>query len=149
MCGVGHSGPPGENARLMWWKDGRISGVFAYKGHVYTIVNVGGECMRLSSQILARCRAGSIDLRLRGEDAEAARLLAPGAKEEETASKAPKPFTDAERQALEAKSVTIDLMILYMKKAAGRYINDPPLSRPMSPSETAALTMSRHLVPFT
>src|SRR6185436_14510878 len=33
----------GENALLMWWKDGRISGVFAYKGHVYTIVNLGAD----------------------------------------------------------------------------------------------------------
>jgi hypothetical protein len=33
----------GESAILMWWKDGHMSGVFSHKGHIYTIVNVGGE----------------------------------------------------------------------------------------------------------
>src|SRR5262245_7784583 len=33
----------GESAMLMWWKDGRLSGVFGYKGHIYMIVNMGGD----------------------------------------------------------------------------------------------------------
>jgi hypothetical protein len=33
----------GESALLMWWKDGHLSGIFPYKGHIFTIVNMGGE----------------------------------------------------------------------------------------------------------
>jgi hypothetical protein len=36
-----------------------------------------------------------------------------------------KPFSEEERRALEAKQVTIDLMMLYTKKAAGRYLQNP------------------------
>jgi len=35
------------------------------------------------------------------------------------------PFADAQRQALEAKSITIDLMILYTSNVAKHYIRDP------------------------
>jgi hypothetical protein len=35
------------------------------------------------------------------------------------------PFIDAERKALEAKKITIDVMILYTKNAAKHYIRDP------------------------
>ena len=35
------------------------------------------------------------------------------------------PLADADRQALEAKSITIDLMVLYTGNAAKRYIRDP------------------------
>jgi peptidyl-Asp metalloendopeptidase len=35
------------------------------------------------------------------------------------------PFDDAQRQALEAKSIVIDLMLLYTKKVADSYIRDP------------------------
>ena len=31
----------GESAMLMWWKDGHMSGVLGYKGHIYTIENMG------------------------------------------------------------------------------------------------------------
>jgi hypothetical protein len=31
----------GDSAILMWWKDGHLSGVFGYKGHIYSIVDMG------------------------------------------------------------------------------------------------------------
>jgi hypothetical protein len=36
-----------------------------------------------------------------------------------------KPFNDADRQALEAKKIVIDIMILYTPRAASHYIRDP------------------------
>ena len=36
-----------------------------------------------------------------------------------------KPLSDADRQALEAKDIVIDLMMLYTKKAANRYVLNP------------------------
>jgi hypothetical protein len=31
----------GEPVVLMWWKDGRFSGMFTYRGHMYTLQNMG------------------------------------------------------------------------------------------------------------
>ena len=33
----------GEPVMLMWWKGGRFSGMFTYRGHMYTLKNMGGE----------------------------------------------------------------------------------------------------------
>ncbi len=116
----------GESAVLMWWKDGHLSGVFGHKGHIYTIVNMGGEVhavVETDPKMMPPDHAP--------EKADSARH--PG-DEAATQPKAPeplppppqvKPFSDAERLALEAKQITIDLMLLYTAKAASRYIRDP------------------------
>jgi hypothetical protein len=33
----------GEPVMLMWWKGGRMSGMFTHRGHIYTLKNIGGE----------------------------------------------------------------------------------------------------------
>ena len=33
----------GEPVMLMWWKGGRISGMFTYRGNMYTLKNMGGQ----------------------------------------------------------------------------------------------------------
>ena len=33
----------GEPVMLMWWKGGRFSGMFTYRGNMYTLKNMGGE----------------------------------------------------------------------------------------------------------
>jgi Metallo-peptidase family M12 len=33
----------GEQVMLMWWKGGRFSGMFTYRGNMYTLKNMGGE----------------------------------------------------------------------------------------------------------
>ena len=33
----------GEQVMLMWWKGGRFSGMFTYRGRMYTLKNMGGE----------------------------------------------------------------------------------------------------------
>ena len=33
----------GESAILLWWWDGRLTGVRGYKGHVYVVMNMGGD----------------------------------------------------------------------------------------------------------
>jgi hypothetical protein len=33
----------GEPLMLMWWKGGRLSGMFTYRGHMYLLKNMGGE----------------------------------------------------------------------------------------------------------
>jgi len=32
----------GESAVMLWWKNGRLTGLFGHKGHIYTVVNMGG-----------------------------------------------------------------------------------------------------------
>jgi hypothetical protein len=117
----------GESAVLMWWKDGHLSGVFGYKGHIYTIVNMGGEVhavVETDPKMMPPDHAPERSDNARPPGDRAA------ARPEATAKPPPpppqiKPFSDAERLALEAKKITIDVMLLYTKKAASRYIRDP------------------------
>jgi hypothetical protein len=111
----------GESAILMWWKDGRLSGVFGYKGHIYMIVNMGGDVhavLETDPTQLPPDHSPSSDR----ADARAAGALIP-------VSVPPppdiKPLDEIERKKLEAKDITIDLMLLYTRKPAGRYIRDP------------------------
>jgi metallopeptidase family M12-like protein len=117
----------GESAVLMWWKDGHLSGVFGYKGHIYTIVNMGGEVhavVETDPKMMPPDHAPE-----RSDNARPPGDRAAAPQPQATAKPAPppsiKPFSDAERLALEAKKVTIDVMLLYTKKAADRYINNP------------------------
>ncbi|HXE68786.1 MAG TPA: M12 family metallo-peptidase [Hyphomicrobiaceae bacterium] len=111
----------GESAVLMWWKDGRLSGVFGYKGHIYMIVNMGGDVhavLETDPTQLPPDHSPSSDR----ADAGAGRALLP-------ASVPPppdiKPLDEIERKKLEAKDITIDLMLLYTRKPTSRYIRDP------------------------
>jgi Metallo-peptidase family M12 len=117
----------GESAMLMWWKDGRLTGMLGYKGHIYVVTNAGGEIHAVRevgprSMPSGAGRADVGDKRVASRSAGNARqwppLLATSAPEVE-------PFSDAERQALEAKQITIDLMVLYTRKAASHYIRTP------------------------
>ena len=111
----------GESAVLMWWKDGHLSGVFGYKGHIYMIVNMGGDVhavLETDPTQLPPDHSPSSDR----ADARASAALIP-------VSVPPppdiKPLDEIERQKLEAKDITIDLMLLYTRKPASRYIRDP------------------------
>src|SRR5262245_47474708 len=33
----------GETAILQWWKDGRLNGLFGYRGHIYSVMNMDGD----------------------------------------------------------------------------------------------------------
>ena len=140
----------GENAMLMWWKDGRLTGMLGYKGHIYTVMNTGEEihAMKEVGPRIAAPASGDTSL---GTEPSAPRS-------EQNSSQWPRslasalpevqPFSDAERRALEAKPVAIDLMLLYTAKAASRYICDPAdllssvSSRPTRRSATAGLATS-------
>jgi hypothetical protein len=112
----------GESALLMWWRGGRISGVFAFKGHIYTIVHAGGDIHAVVEADPAKIppdHAGVISDNAPIDDGGGPEALS------ETSGKAPtniKPFSDSDRLALEASPITIDLMMLYTKRAASRYL---------------------------
>jgi hypothetical protein len=122
----------GESAVLMWWKDGRLTGVLGYKGHIYTVVNIGGEAhavIEVDPHKMPPDHAAPISRTAESRAQFANRERAKGANAQQAAAAPPRPkvapFSDAERRALEAKDITIDVMILYTKKVASRYIRDP------------------------
>jgi peptidyl-Asp metalloendopeptidase len=112
----------GESALLMWWKEGRLSGMFAFEGHIYTIVNAGEDIYAVIESDPAKMpldHAAATSDSARPKD---------GGLAEATAEEAPAsftPFSDKRRRALEAKKVTIDLMMLYTRRAASRYLQGP------------------------
>jgi hypothetical protein len=124
----------GESAVLMWWKDGRLTGVLGYKGHIYTVVNMGGEVhavievdpRKMPPDHAAVSPKSTANSSLRDDRAAVRDAIA---KQQPPPAPAPpppvKPFSDAERRALEAKKITIDVMMLYTKKPSSRYIGNP------------------------
>jgi hypothetical protein len=114
----------GENALLMWWNDGRLSGVFAYKGHIFTIENIGGHVHAVVETDPKKMPPDHAPMTSNHPLARDHHV----ADQREVPPPPPtdiKPFSDAEREALEATKVTIDMMILYTLKAASRYIHGP------------------------
>jgi peptidyl-Asp metalloendopeptidase len=120
---IGETEETRERAVLMLWKDGHLSGYFGYKGRVFTVNHVGGNVHTMAE----------IDPRKLPPDhapdpAQRNPSLAP-APPATLPARPPEPevapFPDAERQALEAKPIVIDVMLLYTKKAADTYIRQP------------------------
>jgi peptidyl-Asp metalloendopeptidase len=121
---IGETEETGERAVLMLWKDGHLSGYFGYKGRVFTVNHVGGDVHTMAE----------IDPRKLPPDhapdpAQRNKSVAPPSPPATLPPPPPEPtvapFADAQRQALEAKSIIIDLMLLYTKKVADSYIRDP------------------------
>jgi hypothetical protein len=114
----------GERALLMLWKDGHLSGYFGHKGRVF-MVNHMGKDIHTMAEIdpgkLPPDHAPTVKGDPASRDLAAPRPLpitppvGPGVP----------PFPDSERLALEAKHVTIDVMLLYTPAAANHYVRDP------------------------
>jgi hypothetical protein len=112
----------GERAVLMMWNNALLTGYFAYKGTIFSIESLGGG-------IAAAAAMGRVPP---DHVPAAARDSAPMANANDPATPPPAPpepkaapFPDARRRALEAKNITIDLMLLYTKNAMKHYIRDP------------------------
>jgi hypothetical protein len=119
----------GETAILMWWKDGHMSGVFGYKGHIYTIVDMGGDLhavIEADPKKLPPDHAPATSDRVRSPaDTKPTASTKVAALAPAPSPAAFKPLSEAERKALEARKVTIDVMILYTARTARRYNRDP------------------------
>jgi peptidyl-Asp metalloendopeptidase len=115
----------GESALLMRWNDGRITGLVGYRGRIYTVTSLGGQ---LHAVVEMDPRQMPPDHAAPKPTADPRADLRPDAPAKVAAPASlptVKPFSDAEREALEAKPIVIDLMMLYTKKAASRYVRDP------------------------
>jgi hypothetical protein len=108
----------GERAVVMLWQDGHLSGYFGYQGRVYMISHAGGDI-----HTMAEIDPGKLppDHPASTQDNVGTRALG-GQPPAEPAVDA---FPDSKRAALEAKQITIDLMLLYTKNAASHHIGDP------------------------
>ena len=115
----------GERAVLMLWSNALLTGYFAYKGTVFTVESLGGGVHALRRWTGNKLPADHPPPAAARDSAPMPSPDAAPTPRPAPAEPAVAPFADADRQALEAKSITIDLMVLYTSNAAKRYIRDP------------------------
>ena len=101
----------------MLWQDGHLSGYFGYQGRVYMINYAGGQIHTMTEIDPGKMPP---DHPPNPQDNVGTRALGPPRAEPTV-----EPFPDAARLALEAKPITIDLMLLYTPNAASHHIGDP------------------------
>lgn len=114
----------GERAVLMLWKDGHLSGYFGYKGRIFVVNHMGNRVHTMAEvdpHKLPPDHAPSPKSNPAHRDASPVPSL-PATPPPEPAIT---PFSDTERQALEAKQITIDVMLLYTNNAAKHYVREP------------------------
>jgi hypothetical protein len=109
-----------ESAILMRWNDGRVGGVLGYKGQVYAITSEEGQLHAVIERQPKNVRDRAVTSPQHTADAFRRHTHTGDA----SAAAFPHvaPFSDAERLTLEAKQITIDLMVVYTKSAASRYV---------------------------
>jgi len=120
---VGEVKETGERAVLMVWGDALLTGYFAYKGTIFAVESLGGGVQAFAE--LGREKQlqdhptppGPRDMAPKPTRAAVLRPPPP----EPTVV----PFDDPVRRALEAKKITIDVMILYTGNVAKRYLREP------------------------
>jgi metallopeptidase family M12-like protein len=112
----------GESALLMRWNDGHISGVLGYKGHIYMVTGLGGELHAVVETDPRKLPPDHGKSKTTTDPRADLRPDAPMKPEEASPAPTVAPFADAERETLEGKPIVIDVMLLYTKKAASRYL---------------------------
>jgi hypothetical protein len=116
---VGETEETKERAVLMLWKDGHLSGYFGYKGRVYVVNHVGGDV-----HTMAEIDPGKLPPD-HAPDPKAAASAAPATPPPLPPEPQVAPFADADRQALEAKPIVIDVMLLVTRRVVDSYIRNP------------------------
>jgi hypothetical protein len=115
----------GERAALMVWGNALLAGYFAYDGTIFAIENMGsgvqafaelGRAMAVPDHPAPTATRDSAPMPSRKQSAK------PRLPSREPAVAA---FADADRQRLEAKNITIDVMMFYTPNVARRYVRDP------------------------
>jgi hypothetical protein len=113
----------GERAVLMLWNSAALTGYFAYQGTIYTVENLDGEIRAFAEMDRRRPQPDHPAPNSRRDSTPAADELPP------LRVAPPEPavpaFQEAQRRALEAKDITIDVMVLYTSNVAKRYVGSP------------------------
>ena len=113
----------GERAVLMLWANMMLTGYVAYQGTIFTLENAGGGVHASSEMNRGKLPPDHAPSAAHRDSASAAD--APKLPPKAPPEPAVEPFPDDVRRTLEAKPVTIDVMILYTPNAAKHYIRDP------------------------
>ena len=119
----------GERAMLMLWSNALLTGYFALNGKVFTVESLGGGVNAFAELDRRRLPLDHPDPQGRPDNMPGQGGNAMG--NERPAPRPPPPeptvvpFLDEDRQALEAKPIVIDLMILYTGNVAKRYVREP------------------------
>jgi peptidyl-Asp metalloendopeptidase len=113
----------GEPAALMVWNNAPLTGYFAYDGTIFTIENAGGGVNIFAEMDPSKLPADHPSPASSRDNLLISSQLA--IRRQALSEPKVAPFADAERQALEAKKITIDLMMLYTGNVAKRYVRDP------------------------
>ena len=121
---VGETEETKERAVLMLWKDGHLSGYFGFKGRVYTVNHVGGD-IHTMAEIDPKKLPPDHAPDPKNRNAAVAPPPAPATPPPPPPEPEVAPFADADRQALEAKPIVIDVMLLITKKVVDSYIRNP------------------------
>ena len=104
----------GERAVLLWWRDGRLTGEFSREGHVYTVMNIGGDLRAMlesEPSVLPPDHPDNFSEPYPSDGRDALPNVVP--------------ISADELKTLESKKIVIDVMMLYTKRAASHYMRDP------------------------
>jgi peptidyl-Asp metalloendopeptidase len=121
---TGEAENTGERAVLMLWKDGHLSGYFGYQGRVFTVNHMGADVHTMAEMDPGKLPDDHAPAS-KGPGRDASPSPAQPAIPVEPPGPAVAPFPDAERKALEAKQIIIDVMLLFTNNAAKHYLQEP------------------------
>jgi metallopeptidase family M12-like protein len=110
----------GESAVLQWRKDGRLTGEFVHKGHIYIVMNMGGDLhavLEVDPKMMPPDHPPTFENARQGDGQVQPRS--------EPQPPSVEPISPAVLKELEAKTIVIDVMMLYTKRAASHYMRDP------------------------
>ena len=115
----------GETAILQWWKDGRLNGLFGFRGHTYVVMNMGGDLravLEVDPKMMPPDHPTMDSGDVHRSDASMWPLAQAAAR-----PALPKiaPISSDQLKALEAKKIVIDVMMLYTNRAASHYMMRP------------------------
>ena len=115
----------GERAVLMLWGNALLTGYFAYKGTIFAVESLGGGVEAFKEL----GREGQLPDHPTASDRPQGDAIAPASggtiPRPEPPDPSVPPFPDSERKALEAKNITIDIMLLYTPSVAKHYTREP------------------------
>jgi hypothetical protein len=115
----------GESALLMRWNDGHITGLVGYKGRIYTVASLGGQLHAMIEVDPRRMPPDHAPVTPTADPRADLRPDAPAKMASPASLPVVKPLPDADREALQAKRIVIDLMIVYTRAAASHYLREP------------------------
>jgi hypothetical protein len=114
---------------LMLWSNALLTGHFVFNGKIFSVESLGGGVNAFAEMDRRRLPADHPEPGARRDSVPTA---SPPAAAKERPALRPAPaepavaaFADLERQGLEAKNITIDVMVLYTANVAKRYVREP------------------------